>query len=214
MLRRVAEILGANVFVQIRHNKSTRKAAVAESKARYGSKIWSGVPGRTSVRSGIEPSLTQSAALNEPWCSAPFVPGPDGIFHAGQLFTGQKSEMWLSLSCRKTTVVLQAELNKEIDQAEFSKNVLCCWKTITNQLSNEKTISFFPPYTIKRELLEPELADETIEKGTRDLRQKYSVSFKPRIVIKTEFGQQARQALTRYRTVVSGNYLDWLNVFD
>jgi len=39
MLRRVAEILGAKVFVHIQRNKPTRKAAVAESKARYGSKI-------------------------------------------------------------------------------------------------------------------------------------------------------------------------------
>jgi transcriptional regulator with XRE-family HTH domain len=38
MLRRVAEILGAKVFVQIQRNKPTRKAAVAESKARYGNK--------------------------------------------------------------------------------------------------------------------------------------------------------------------------------
>ncbi len=38
MLRRVAEILGARVYVKIQRNKPARKAAVAESKARYGSK--------------------------------------------------------------------------------------------------------------------------------------------------------------------------------
>jgi transcriptional regulator with XRE-family HTH domain len=38
MLRRVAEILGARVYVKIQRNKPARKAAVAESKARYGNR--------------------------------------------------------------------------------------------------------------------------------------------------------------------------------
>jgi transcriptional regulator with XRE-family HTH domain len=38
MLRRVADVLGATVYVKIQRNKPTRKAAVAESKARYGNK--------------------------------------------------------------------------------------------------------------------------------------------------------------------------------
>jgi transcriptional regulator with XRE-family HTH domain len=36
MLRRVAEVLGAKVSVQIQRGKPSRKAAVAESKTRYG----------------------------------------------------------------------------------------------------------------------------------------------------------------------------------
>ena len=35
MLRRVADVLGAKVYVEIQRNKPIRKAAVAESKARY-----------------------------------------------------------------------------------------------------------------------------------------------------------------------------------
>jgi transcriptional regulator with XRE-family HTH domain len=38
MLRRVAEVLGAKVYVQIQRNRSTGKSAVAESKAGYGNK--------------------------------------------------------------------------------------------------------------------------------------------------------------------------------
>ena len=38
MLRRVAEIFGARVYVQIQRTKPPKKAAVAESKARYGNK--------------------------------------------------------------------------------------------------------------------------------------------------------------------------------
>jgi DNA-binding XRE family transcriptional regulator len=38
MLRRVAEVLGAKVYVQIQRSKPGRKAAVAESKTRYGKK--------------------------------------------------------------------------------------------------------------------------------------------------------------------------------
>jgi len=38
MLRRVADVLGAKVYVKIQRNKPTGKAAVAESKARYGNK--------------------------------------------------------------------------------------------------------------------------------------------------------------------------------
>ena len=38
MLRRVAEVLGAKVYVQIQRNRSTEQAAVVESKARYGNK--------------------------------------------------------------------------------------------------------------------------------------------------------------------------------
>jgi transcriptional regulator with XRE-family HTH domain len=36
MLRRVAEVLGAKVYVQIQRSEPSRKAAVAESKTRYG----------------------------------------------------------------------------------------------------------------------------------------------------------------------------------
>ena len=36
MLRRVADVLGARVYVKIQRKKPIRKAAVAESKARYG----------------------------------------------------------------------------------------------------------------------------------------------------------------------------------
>ena len=39
MLRRVADVLGAKVYVSIQRRKPVRKAAVAESKARYGNKI-------------------------------------------------------------------------------------------------------------------------------------------------------------------------------
>ena len=38
MLRRVADALGAKVYVEIQRNKPISKAAVAESKARYGKK--------------------------------------------------------------------------------------------------------------------------------------------------------------------------------
>jgi hypothetical protein len=38
MLRRVADVLGAKVYVKIQSSKPIRKAAVAESKARYGNK--------------------------------------------------------------------------------------------------------------------------------------------------------------------------------
>jgi len=38
MLRRVAKVLGAKVYVHIQRNRSTGEAAVAESKARYGNK--------------------------------------------------------------------------------------------------------------------------------------------------------------------------------
>ena len=38
MQRSVADVLGAKVYVKIQRNKPTRKAAVAESKARYGNK--------------------------------------------------------------------------------------------------------------------------------------------------------------------------------
>jgi len=38
MLRRVAEVLGAKVYVQIERIKPARKETVAESKARYGKK--------------------------------------------------------------------------------------------------------------------------------------------------------------------------------
>ena len=40
MQRRVADVLGAKVYVKIQRNKPTRKAAVAETKARYGNKPW------------------------------------------------------------------------------------------------------------------------------------------------------------------------------
>ena len=40
MLRRVADVLGAKVYVEIQRNKPIRKAAVAESKANYGNKAW------------------------------------------------------------------------------------------------------------------------------------------------------------------------------
>ena len=36
MLRRVAEVLGAKVYVRIQRSEPSTKAAVAESKARYG----------------------------------------------------------------------------------------------------------------------------------------------------------------------------------
>ena len=36
MLRRVAEVLGAKVYVKIQRNKPIRKASVAETKAHYG----------------------------------------------------------------------------------------------------------------------------------------------------------------------------------
>jgi transcriptional regulator with XRE-family HTH domain len=39
MLRRVAEVLGAKVYVEIQRNKRPRQAAVAESKTRYGKKV-------------------------------------------------------------------------------------------------------------------------------------------------------------------------------
>jgi len=39
MLRRIVEILGARVYVKIQRNKPIKKAAVAESKTRYGNKI-------------------------------------------------------------------------------------------------------------------------------------------------------------------------------
>lgn len=38
MLRRVAEVLGAKVYVKIQRNKPIGKSAVAESKTRYGNK--------------------------------------------------------------------------------------------------------------------------------------------------------------------------------
>jgi len=38
MLRRVADVLGAKVYVKIQRSKPARKAAVVESKARYGNK--------------------------------------------------------------------------------------------------------------------------------------------------------------------------------
>jgi len=38
MLRRVADVLGATVYVKIQSSKPIRKAAVAESKTRYGNK--------------------------------------------------------------------------------------------------------------------------------------------------------------------------------
>ena len=38
ILRRVAEVFGAKVYVKIQSSKPIRKAAVAESKARYGNK--------------------------------------------------------------------------------------------------------------------------------------------------------------------------------
>jgi hypothetical protein len=38
MLRRVADVLGAKVYVKIQRDKPTRKAAVAENRARYGNK--------------------------------------------------------------------------------------------------------------------------------------------------------------------------------